>query len=67
MDFIRLCNEILQLEERLKNITISDAHIIKVEIERELGEKYNQLMSWVEIHKVEKISNNKAFTRKKEE
>jgi len=63
MNFVRLCNDILILEEKLRSITISDSYLIKIEIENELGQKYNELMCWVEKNEVEKIEMKRAYRR----
>ncbi|MDA3867742.1 MAG: hypothetical protein PF489_13490 [Salinivirgaceae bacterium] len=65
MNITQLCKEIRELEARLQNLSISDTIMIRKEIEYELGERYNKLMSWADINDVEEIQNGFLHIRKK--
>lgn len=60
---ISLCAEIEQLEQRMKQVTISNQYAVTHECEILLGEKYNELMNWVDFFHVEKIENGRITLR----
>ena len=60
----KLLSDIHRQEQRLQQLTVSDTYLTRLEIETELGELYNKLMSWVEMNNVEEIKNGMAYVRK---
>lgn len=65
MKILHICKEIEEYEKRLSELSISDTGIIRQQIEIQLGERYNKLMSWCEMHDVEEIRNEMGYVRKK--
>lgn len=65
MNILQICKEIREYENRLQELSIADTGIIRQQIEIELGERYNKLMSWVEMNDVEEIRDGMAHVKKK--
>jgi len=65
MQVQKLINEIHRQEQRLQQITVSDGYLTRLNIEAELGDLYNKLMSWVEMNDVEEIRDGMVHVKKK--